>query len=207
MKLKILFMLNITGVCAVQAQQTKPDISELYSISIIQGTDTFNINGAVENKIELQRKPFKFRFELLKEKYIFFIASESSAYYNTKSNRPFPECMMFCGGAVGADVKFNPDKDICIYDFSQGISCWYYDSTTEHRFDSDAVKSENGLFVERSIENFYVYSATKSTKVSKLKPGAVYHIVFMDPANEPCDDCDGHQEVNPWRRKLKLTFK
>lgn len=203
-----IFILFLISFCSVtSAQNSTPADSELYDIRLVQGQDTFAIKSDLKNEISLKRAPFQFIFTLKKSNYIFFIASESDEYFKTKPERTFPVCLMFCGGAVGAGVTFNPDKDMCIYGFADGIECWYYDTATDHRFDNPGIATAQGRQVSRSIEQVYDYPTKKQIPLKKLKSGTAIYMVFSDIDNEPCDECESHMEVTPWRRYLKLNFE
>lgn len=178
-----------------------------YRIQIIQGQDTFNVSDSGRNEINLKRESFRFRFSLKKDRYVFFIASGTTEYYRTDIDSVFPDCMMFCGGAVGAGTMFNPDQEICVYGFSQGISCWFYDSATEHRFDGPAAIFNDGIYAERTINKLYDYKGSKKYfPLKNLSAGKVIYMVFMDMENEKCPECEDRKTGKPWRRYLKIKF-
>jgi len=179
----------------------------LYSIRLVQGNDTLPVPDSGKVVIHLKRQPFKFLFTLKESKFVFFIASQSSKYYNTPMDSTFPDCMMFCGGSVGAGTLFNPDKEICVYGFSQGISCWYYDSASDHRFDGPASMSDSALKVERTIEKVYDYKGSKKyIPLNKLGAGQYVYMVFMDMEHEKCNQCEAMPGDKMWRRYVKLVF-
>lgn len=181
-------------------------IDDRYTCSIVQGNDTIALSKIDKTEVHLKREKFKFIFNLNSTNYVYFIASHTDEYYKTKPSRPFPTCLMFCGGAVGADNMFNPDKDICVYGFAQGISCWYYDSTTDHRFDAPAKITANGKEVTRTIESLFDYNKQKNTSLKKIKPQTDLYIVFSEINTEPCDECESRTDDNIWRKYLKITF-
>lgn len=197
----LLFLFLIAGGQQLQAQQ------EPYRIEILQGDTVLKLADSGINDIKLRREPFRFRFYLLNDSSIFFIASRSSRYFKTNKDSVFPDCMMFCGGSVGAARRFNPEQEICIYSFSEGISLWYYDSATDHRFDGPVKSDISGRYVERTITNLYDYHGGKKLMpIKNLGNGQFFYMVFLDIEREPCQHCPHHGNL-PWRRYLKITFR
>lgn len=166
MKFQVIILLSIILFAACTASKNSQSAKNKYFIiEIEQDGKTIKPKN---NIIKLKKKPFKFKFQLIKTDHVYASASWGKYYYDYPDDKNIFHCEEEKGGSwdymfekcrfvaikTGVEDKFNEAKDIYVGKDGKYQSVWFYDKNKDwHRFDKN-VKVENGItYASITVEN------------------------------------------------------
>lgn len=145
---------------------------DYFKVEILQNGKKVKIKN---NKVKLEKEPFKFKITLYKTNHVFVSNSWGTYYYDYPSDENIFKCeddvylkdCRFVSIKTGNEDKFNVNKDIYVGDDGYQ-SVWFYNEDMEwHRFDKN-VKVENGvIYAEMTVENIYDMDKRDERKFKK----------------------------------------
>lgn len=135
-------------------------LENYFKVEIVQNGEVIK---EIDNVIQLEKKPFKFRLTFYKTQDVFVSLSWGTYYYNYPSNKNIFECnddsyfndCRFVSIKAGNEDKFNVNKDIYVGD-GDYQSVWFYDEKVDwYRMDKGVTVKDGIVYSEVTVENIY----------------------------------------------------
>ena len=195
MKLYLFNIFFILILTAFIAKERKKAVKKSFNISIQQHGKSVPVS---KNEVMLDRFAFDIVIEFSEPMGVLVnVSFNNKTFMHASQSMPLDELPGFQETGMAEDL-LNRNKEIFVC--NSAPSYWFYDSDTEHRFNS-VKKSNSGIICKRTIQNLYDVDSKINTKI--LDIGKELYLVFI--SYEPGKEITDRVEVQ--RQYLTVKWK
>jgi hypothetical protein len=176
MKSTLLFFILFTGIYKLTAQD--------YRIHFIQDGKEV---PALNEKVQLLKKPFQIQVELLKVDGVYGSCSFSDSLFQIPFNQSLPESDLI-QWKIAVEPEYNADKDMVVS--KESYFYWFYNPKVDtwHRFDPDPIVEKGRVIGTKTIEGIFVSEnlnrENKSILISEMQQPLYFIFFRMDKKNK-----------------------
>lgn len=169
----LLLSLSFFSLEVLDAQSAKKEMISA-SIFFLQNGRKFPLK---KNKIKLKKAPFTVQVEYTAGKQDCLLVNVRTDKRNYKLARSGAPLDVSPASAM-AEYLFNQKKELWIA--KQMYHCWFYKSTSNHRYDEDTQQGDQTVFT-RTIENVrFMDSDQPGMPIDQLEESDLYLVFFQD---------------------------
>lgn len=170
--------------------------SRKYCVEIVQDGKSLRI---INNKVELEKKPFQIRITLFNHDGVYMSASFGRDYFDLKSTDEIKD-YKYLSSKTRAEPSFNAEKDLVVH--PELVSYLFYNAKMDwHRFDKDVTVKGKQVTGTKTINQIWDQEADEFINITDINK----NIFLFFVATKARKNGKLPQELG--RLKVQLTWK